>query len=205
MFQTPRLDLTVACPVPSTIPRHAARSRRDQNTRRQSSCWNYSGLAAVFCTAALYACASQTSRARMNVANSEETGQETGDTECYTGFPKAISTGRAPTGRHPLRGRAPVEPRHRQYWKTSRLPQSSMCSRFPDFPSAAVACSWLENQCNVPSTPRVFPGTFRHRLTRLWRTQLRRRSQSHRLNRDRLGQLVARWLPVPRFAATHPS
>jgi group II intron reverse transcriptase/maturase len=56
--------------------------------------------------------------------------------------------------------------------------------------------------------------TFRDRLTRLWRTQLRQRSQRHRLNWDRLGKLAARWLPAPRvlhpwpsqrFAATHPS
>src|ERR1035437_4670403 len=54
---------------------------------------------------------------------------------------------------------------------------------------------------------------FRDRLTRLWRTQLRQRSQRHRLNWKRLHQLAARWLPVPhvlhpwpseRFAATHP-
>jgi len=56
-------------------------------------------------------------------------------------------------------------------------------------------------------------GTFRDRLTRLWRTQLRQRSQRHRLNWDRLDKLAARWLPVPRvlhpwptqrFTATHP-
>ncbi len=55
--------------------------------------------------------------------------------------------------------------------------------------------------------------TFRDRLTRLWRTQLRQRSQRHRLNWNRLGKLAARWLPVPRvlhpwptqrFAAMHP-
>jgi group II intron reverse transcriptase/maturase len=56
--------------------------------------------------------------------------------------------------------------------------------------------------------------TFRYRLIRLWRTQLRRRSQRCRLHADRLGKLADRWLPVPRvlhpwpmqrFAATHPS
>ena len=56
-------------------------------------------------------------------------------------------------------------------------------------------------------------GTFRDRLIRLWRTQLRQRSQRHRLNWDRLGKLAARWLPLPRvlhpwptqrFAANHP-
>jgi group II intron reverse transcriptase/maturase len=57
-------------------------------------------------------------------------------------------------------------------------------------------------------------GTFRERLIRLWRTQLRQRSQRTCLTWDRLRQLAARWLPVPRvlhpwplqrFAATHPS
>ena len=56
--------------------------------------------------------------------------------------------------------------------------------------------------------------TFRYRLIRLWRTQLRRRSQRCRLHADRLGKLADRWLPVPRvlhpwpalrFAAQHPS
>ncbi len=56
--------------------------------------------------------------------------------------------------------------------------------------------------------------TFRTRLIRLWQTQLRRRSQRHRLNWDRMGRFVERWLPVPhvlhpwpsvRFAAQHPS
>jgi group II intron reverse transcriptase/maturase len=55
--------------------------------------------------------------------------------------------------------------------------------------------------------------TFRTRLIRLWQTQLRRRSQRHRLNWDRMGKLAERWLPVPhvlhpwpslRFAAQHP-
>ena len=39
--------------------------------------------------------------------------------------------------------------------------------------------------------------TFRDRLTRLWRTQLRQRSQRHRLNWNRIGKLADRWLPVP--------
>jgi group II intron reverse transcriptase/maturase len=56
--------------------------------------------------------------------------------------------------------------------------------------------------------------TFRSRLTLLWRTQLRQRSQRHGITWHRMGQLVSHWLPVPcmlhpwpaqRFAATHPS
>jgi len=55
---------------------------------------------------------------------------------------------------------------------------------------------------------------FRARLTRLWRAQLRQRSQRHRLNWGRVRRLAVRWLPVPRvlhpwpalrFAAQHPS
>ena len=56
-------------------------------------------------------------------------------------------------------------------------------------------------------------GTFRTRLTRLWRTQLLHRSQRHRYHWDRMARLAARWLPKPRvlhpwpterFAASHP-
>jgi len=47
--------------------------------------------------------------------------------------------------------------------------------------------------------------TFRYQLTRLWRTQLRQRSQRYRLNWDRLGKLVDRWLPVPRVLHPWPS
>jgi hypothetical protein len=52
--------------------------------------------------------------------------------------------------------------------------------------------------------------SLRDRLTRLWETQLRQRSQRHRLNWDPLGKLAARWLlappvlhpwPTQRFAA----
>ena len=55
--------------------------------------------------------------------------------------------------------------------------------------------------------------TFRHRLARLWRTQLRQRSQRTRCNWERMNRLVARWVPKPyvlhpwpeqRFAASYP-
>jgi len=54
---------------------------------------------------------------------------------------------------------------------------------------------------------------FRHRLRRLWRTVLRRRSQRGWVNWHRLGPLLDRWTPSPRvlhpypeqrFAARHP-
>ena len=56
-------------------------------------------------------------------------------------------------------------------------------------------------------------GTFRTRLTRLWRTQLLHRRQRHRCNWERMVRLAERWLPKPRvmhpwptqrFAARHP-
>jgi len=56
--------------------------------------------------------------------------------------------------------------------------------------------------------------TFRVRLTRLWHTQLRHRSQRNGWSWPRMSRVAARWLPLPRvlhpwpterFAATHPS
>jgi len=55
--------------------------------------------------------------------------------------------------------------------------------------------------------------TFRTRLTRLWHTQLVKRSQRRRLTWERMTRLAARWIPEPRllhpwpttrFAASHP-
>ena len=76
--------------------------------------------------------------------------------------------------------------------------------------------SVVQGYFNYHAVPGNLPslGTFRERLIRLWRTQLRQRSQRYRLNWDRLRQLADRWLPKPRvlhpwptqrFAATHPS
>jgi RNA-directed DNA polymerase len=54
---------------------------------------------------------------------------------------------------------------------------------------------------------------FMHRLRRLWRLVLIRRSQRNRLSWDRLNPILNRWIPVPRvlhpyptdrFVATHP-
>jgi group II intron reverse transcriptase/maturase len=84
----------------------------------------------------------------------------------------------------------------------------------------AATGQWLrsvvQGYFNYYAVPGNLDGlqTFRYRLLRRWRTQLRRRSQRHRLRADRLGQLADRWLPVPRvlhpwpalrFAAQHPS
>jgi len=76
--------------------------------------------------------------------------------------------------------------------------------------------SVVQGYFNYHAVPGNLPslGTFRERLIRLWRTQLRQRSQRYRLSWDRLRQLADRWLPQPRvlhpwpmqrFAATHPS
>jgi RNA-directed DNA polymerase len=76
--------------------------------------------------------------------------------------------------------------------------------------------SVVQGDFNYHAVPGNLDGlqTFRYRLTRLWHTQLRRRSQRHRLNGERMRPLAARGLPVPRvlhpwpalrFAALHPS
>jgi hypothetical protein len=79
---------------------------------------------------------------------------------------------------------------------------------------------WLRSVAQGYFNYHAVPGNldrlriFRDRLTRLWRTQRRQRSQRHRLNWDCLRQYAVRWLPVPRvlhpwpalrFAAQHPS
>jgi RNA-directed DNA polymerase len=68
------------------------------------------------------------------------------------------------------------------------------------------------NDHAVPGNRRTL-GAFRRRVIRLWRRQLRLRSQKARLNWPRLRPLIRRWIPtqrilhpVPsvRFDATHP-
>jgi RNA-directed DNA polymerase len=68
------------------------------------------------------------------------------------------------------------------------------------------------NSHAVPGNMRTL-GTFRRRVLRLWRRQLRLRSQKTRLNWQRLGVLIHRWIPTQRilppfpsvrFDATHP-
>lgn len=64
----------------------------------------------------------------------------------------------------------------------------------------------------VPGNMRTL-GTFRRRAIRLWRRQLRLRSQKTRMNWRRFGALLRRWIPTQRilhpfpsvrFAAMHP-
>ena len=64
----------------------------------------------------------------------------------------------------------------------------------------------------VPGNLRAM-NAFRHRVQRLWRQMIGRRSQRSHVAWDRIGLLFARWLPVPRvlhpypqirFDATHP-
>ena len=85
-------------------------------------------------------------------------------------------------------------------------------------PSAQVG-EWLKKVVQgyyqyhaVPGNkPRL--GQFRHRVCRLWRAVLRRRSQRAELNWQQLSLLLNRWIPFPRilhpypqvrFAAMHP-
>ena len=68
------------------------------------------------------------------------------------------------------------------------------------------------NSHAVPGNMRTL-GTFRRRVIRLWRRQLRLRSQKARMNWQRFGGLIQRWIPTQRilhpfpsvrFDATHP-
>jgi group II intron reverse transcriptase/maturase len=80
--------------------------------------------------------------------------------------------------------------------------------------------AWLRSVVQGYFNYHAVPGnldslwTFRVRLTRLWHTQLRRRSQRHRRTWARMSRLAAHWFPIPRvlhpwptqrFAASHPS
>ena len=86
--------------------------------------------------------------------------------------------------------------------------------------AVALTGKWLRSVVQGFFNYYAVPGnldsllTFRARLIRLWRTQLRQRSQRHRPNWERIRKLAVRWLPVPsvlhpwpsvRFAAQHPS
>ncbi len=45
---------------------------------------------------------------------------------------------------------------------------------------------------------------FRYYVTVLWHRSLRRRSQKHALNWERMGKLADDWLPRPRVSVRHP-
>jgi RNA-directed DNA polymerase len=45
---------------------------------------------------------------------------------------------------------------------------------------------------------------FRHWVSRLWRDALARRSQKGAVRWDRMAQLIARWLPIPRICHPYP-
>jgi RNA-directed DNA polymerase len=56
----------------------------------------------------------------------------------------------------------------------------------------------------VPGKMRTL-GTFRRRVIRLWRRQLRLRSQKTRMNWRRFGTLIHRWIPTQRILHPFPS
>jgi group II intron reverse transcriptase/maturase len=85
-------------------------------------------------------------------------------------------------------------------------------------PSAQVG-EWLKKVVNGYYQYHAVPGNlsqlniFRHRVRRLWRAVLVRRSQRAEMNWQRLSRLLERWIPPPRvlhpypqvrFAARHP-
>jgi len=55
----------------------------------------------------------------------------------------------------------------------------------------------------VPGNSRKLEA-FKYHLSRLWFRTLRRRSQRHRLNWERMDRLIARWLPQPRIYHPYP-
>jgi hypothetical protein len=60
------------------------------------------------------------------------------------------------------------------------------------------------NDHAVPGNMRTL-GTFRRRVIRLWRRQLRLRSQQTRMNWRRFGVLLRRWIPTQRLLHPFPS
>jgi hypothetical protein len=75
----------------------------------------------------------------------------------------------------------------------------------------AITGQWLGsivhgsfNDHAVPGNMRTL-GTFRRRVIRLWRRQLRLRSQQTRLNWRRFTVLIHRWLPTQRILHPFPS
>lgn len=55
----------------------------------------------------------------------------------------------------------------------------------------------------IPGNNRKL-GSFKYHLSRLWYKVLRRRSQRHRLNWERMDRLINRWLPRPRICHPYP-
>jgi hypothetical protein len=60
------------------------------------------------------------------------------------------------------------------------------------------------NYYGVPTNARSL-ATFRYQVTRLWMHSLRRRSQRHRFNWERMERLSAHWLPKARICHPWPS
>jgi RNA-directed DNA polymerase len=67
--------------------------------------------------------------------------------------------------------------------------------------------SIVQSYCNSPAVPGNMRtlGTFRRRVIRLWRRQLRLRSQNTRMNWRRFGVLLHRWIPSQRILHPFPS
>jgi RNA-directed DNA polymerase len=69
---------------------------------------------------------------------------------------------------------------------------------------------WLGKVCSGYYLYHAVPGNlgrlnvFRTRLGRLWRLVPERRSQRSRVSWERMNQLLARWVPVPRVMHPHP-
>jgi RNA-directed DNA polymerase len=66
----------------------------------------------------------------------------------------------------------------------------------------SVVQGWF-NYHAVPGNMRTL-GSFRRRVSRLWRRQLRRRSQKTRLHWRRFQVLISRWIPTQRILHPFP-
>jgi RNA-directed DNA polymerase len=77
----------------------------------------------------------------------------------------------------------------------------------PTAPTGQWLKAVVQGSCNdhaVPGHTRTL-GTFRRRVIRLWRRQLRLRSQKTRMNWRRFRGLIYRWIPTPRLLHPFPS
>ena len=86
--------------------------------------------------------------------------------------------------------------------------KAELISRKHD-PSAQVG-DWLKKVVQGYFQYHAVPGNmsqlsvFRHRVCRLWRVVLTRRSQRGQMSWQRLNRLLERWIPFPRVLHPYP-
>jgi hypothetical protein len=146
------------------------------------------------------------------IANRQQRGQGKPETFDFLGFTHICERHRK-TGYFTVRRKTA---RKRMVAKLKAIQQQLRLRRHAPI---AQTGQWLRsvvqgyfNYHAVPGNMRTL-GTFRRRVLRLWRRQLRLRSQKTRMNWQRFGMLIHRWIPTQRllhpfpsvrFDATHP-